>query len=175
MIGILRFVLNDAADSRWSELRLFAEDFGDGGVAVVEDFVDGAADEDGVCNGAECAEREFVLDVIVHLCAAGCFGEAVSVMPAAIGPGELDVGEGGDGVEGFDAGAPVKGDAEEAELVVDEGASMHGDGARGIDVEVKERRRDAFEVFSVGEEGEDFFSRTRDEERAFKVVGHLVS
>jgi hypothetical protein len=35
MIGILLFVLNDAVDSRWSELRLFAEGFGDGGGACI--------------------------------------------------------------------------------------------------------------------------------------------
>ena len=50
MIGILLFVLNEAADSRWSELRLFAEDFGDGDVAVVEESIDGAADEEGSCD-----------------------------------------------------------------------------------------------------------------------------
>lgn len=96
-------------------------------------------------------------------------------MPSTIGAGELDVGEGGWGVEGFDAGLPVEGDSDEAELVVDEGSSFHGDGLRREDVEVKEGGRDAFEIAGVGEEREDFFSWAGDEERPFEMVAHLAS
>jgi hypothetical protein len=145
-------------------LTLLTKDGSDGGVAVVEDFVDGAADEESSRDFSQWAEGEFVLDVIVHLGSAGCVGEAVAMVPAAIRAGELDVSEGGDGVEGFDACAPVERDAEETELIVDEGSGVHEDGARGEDVEVKECGGDSLEVFGVGEEGEDFFSGPGNEE-----------
>ena len=39
-----------------SMTNLFVEDLGDGGVAVVEDLVDGAADEEGPCDCSDGAE-----------------------------------------------------------------------------------------------------------------------
>src|ERR1700679_1014221 len=75
-------------------LTLLTKDCSDGGVAMVEDAVDGATDEEGSCDCAEWAEGEFVLNVIVHLGASGHVSELVAVMPLAIRAGELDVGEG---------------------------------------------------------------------------------
>jgi hypothetical protein len=94
-------------------LGLGCEQFEDGLVAVVEDAVDRAADEEGVGQRTEWAEWDFVFDLVVHLGAVGDFVKVVTVMPAAVGAGELDVGEGGRWVEGFDEGAPVEVDAEE--------------------------------------------------------------
>lgn len=113
--------------------------------------------------------------MIVHQGSAGCVGEAVAMVPAAIGSGELDVSEGGDGLEGFDECLPVEGDDEETELVVDEGSGVHGDGARSEDVEVEKGWGDSLEVFDIGEEGEDFFSGTGDEEGSVEIVEHLAS
>jgi hypothetical protein len=69
----------------------------------------------------------------------------------------------------------VKGQSEEAELVVDKGSGLHGDGARGEDAEVKEGGSDPFQIAGVGEEREDHFSGSGEEEGAFKMVEHLTS
>ena len=105
--------------------------------------------------------------MVAHFGAAREFEEFVAVAPAAVGAGELGVGEGGWGIEGLDFCAPVEGDSEEAELIVDEGAGVHGDGARSEDVEVEEGGG------GVGEEREDFGSGARDEDGAVEVVGHV--
>lgn len=40
---------------------------------------------------------------------------------------------------------------------------------------MKERRGDPFQIVSVGEEGEDFFSGPGEEEGSFKMVEHRTS
>lgn len=95
-------------------MALVAENLGDGGVAVVEDLFDGAADEDGSGYGAEWSKGKFVFDSVAHYGAAGGVVEFVAVVPSAIGACELDVGEGRRGFEGFDERLPSEGNFEEA-------------------------------------------------------------
>jgi F420-0:gamma-glutamyl ligase len=61
------------------------------------------------------------------------------------------------------------------ELIVDKGASLHLDGLRREDVKLEEGRSDLFEVLRLGEEAEDVCSRSRNEERAVKVINHRAS
>src|ERR1700710_55339 len=95
------------------------------------------------------------------------------MMPSAIGAGDLDVGEGRYGVKGFNKGLPMKGNSEETQPVVDQGSHLHDDRTRREDVKEEESGRDAFQVPGIGEEGEDLFTGSGDEERSFKMVEHL--
>ena len=152
-----------------------SECLGDHLVAVVEDLLHRTADEELVDDRREDGERQIVVDAVAHLRTAGNFDEIMAMMPATIGPFELNVAERRRRVEGFDEGAPVEGDAVEAQFVVDQRTGSHLDRARCGDVEVQKRRGDALEVTGVGEEGEDLLAGPGQKERSFETVGHGTS
>jgi len=140
------------------------EDFG----AVVEDAADVGGDEDGIDEGSA---EDGVVDVIGNLRAAVLGDEAMFVTPEAIGAVELFVDEAVRRFPGGDFTFPRDGEAVEAEFVADVGAGLHDDGVGRDDLKFEEGRSEAFEIVSVGEEGEDFVDGAGEEDGAVDGEG----
>src|SRR5215471_6481922 len=100
----------------------------------------------------------------------------MSMVPVAIGAGQLDVDEFDVALESADLRVPANGDAYQAQLVVDERALGEMDGARRQNLEMQRRWRDAFEVRRIGEEREYFAPRAGNELASLEAIatGHAV-
>ena len=136
--------------------------------AIVEDAADVGRDKERI---DERAAEDGVVDVVGDLGAVVLGDEAVFVAPEAVGAAELFVDEAVRRFPGGDFAFPGDGDAVEAEFVADARARMHGDWGGSDDVEFQECRSEAFEIVSVGEEGEDFVDRAGKEDGAVDVKG----
>ena len=87
---------------------------------------------------------------------AVAFFEGVFVVPVAVGAAELVVGEKVGWVPARDFAFPVDWDAVKFEFVLDACTEGNGDRFRREDLEIQEGRRESFEMFGCGKEGEDF-------------------
>lgn len=102
--------------------------------------------------------------------------EFVGVDPQPVGTADLLVHKTPRRIPLPDTGLPPKGDAEQTELVVDEGPLTHGNGKRGHDPKRKFRRGDPFQVGLIGEKGKDLPAGRTKKDPGFEVVdAHGVS
>jgi hypothetical protein len=96
----------------------------------------------------------------------------VTVRPAPVGTGDLDIGERTLGIENLDAGSPADGHTVQAQAVIDDRSRFHRDGRRCRDLEAEERRGDPLEVEGVGEERKDLATRSGHELGSLQEEGH---
>ena len=155
----------ESAETEWVCLgEEGLEDLG----AVVEDAADVGGDEEGI---DERAAEDGIVDVVGDFGAVILGDEAMFVAPEAIGAAELFVDEAVGRFPGGDFAFPRDGEAVKAEFVADARAGMHCDWSGSDDVEFEEGRSEAFEIVSVGEEGEDFVDGAGEEDGAVDGEG----
>jgi hypothetical protein len=118
---------------------------------VVEDPLEVAADDRAVEKLAERPERERIADAVAHDHVVSVRLEAVDMVPVAVGPAELPVGEAVRRIPVLDPADPPDRNAVQPEAVFDLGPAgdRHG---RVRHPEVEPRRCDLLEVMGVGEE-----------------------
>ena len=97
-------------------------------------------------------EWQPILHAIRHARTSRALGKRVQMRPLAIRPADLFVDKLMVRLPLSNSGAPVKGHSEEPQTIVDDCALLHSDRGRRQDLKSELRRRDAFEVFSIGEE-----------------------
>ena len=120
---------------------------------VVEDAAEVGGDEETV---DQRAARDGVFDFVSDESAAIFLFESVFVMPVAVGAAELVVGEKVGRIPAGDFTFPADRDAMKFEFVLDARAKTNDDRFWSEDLKIQERRRELFEMFGGGEEGEDF-------------------
>ena len=103
----------------------------------------------------ERTARDGVFNIVANEGAAVAFFESVFVMPVAVGAAELVVRKKVGRIPAGDFAFPTDGNAVKFEFVPDARTEGNGDRFRREDLEIQEGRRELFEMFSGGEEGED--------------------
>ena len=138
---------------RTSGMPALHEETFEGGGAEVDDAAEVGRDEEAV---DKRAAGDCVFDFVVDKCAAIFLFEGMFVMPVAVGAAELVIGEKVGWIPAGDFAFPADRNAVKFEFVLDARAEGNGDWFRREDLEIEEGRSELFEMFSGGEEGEDF-------------------
>lgn len=97
-----------------------------------------------------------VIDLVAHQRLVPCGDERVLVVPVAIRPAQLPVGEAKRRFPIANLRAPANGNAMQPQAVIDQRASVHVDRPGRDDLKIQPRRRDRFQVERIGEEVKDF-------------------
>lgn len=94
----------------------------------------------------------------------------MQVAPEAIGTRDLNIRKTLARLKDLNPRAPVKGDAEQAQAIVDDGAGLQANRQRRQDTKPQKFRRDQLQVSGVGEKCEDLVKIFRDDLFSFEAV-----
>jgi hypothetical protein len=144
---------------------LIPEERLDGFLSVIEDSQHVISDKEAI---DEAAAEDRISDLVAHAGLVPFGRESMAVDPETVGAAFLFIDEVVGRVPPGDFRLPTKGDAMDAEAVVDESAGLHDDGCRRKDGEVEPGRRDGLEVFRTGEEVEGFLESAWKESILFE-------
>ena len=121
----------------------------------IEDATQRSLDEENVCPRPDRAERQGIVDDVVHARGLALGLELVGVAPDGIGARFLLVDEAHARLPFAYSGAPPERESEQRERVLYARACSHPDRRRREDAKTKERRGDRLQVRRVGEERKD--------------------
>jgi hypothetical protein len=160
----------------WAEAHTTCQQLLDPLIAVVEYLLEHAAHEKPVREAPQQAERNLIIDVVVHLHSRASISErnlpkGMRMMPKFVRAAHLSVDERIGRIVGLDHRPPVNRHLEERQAIINHCAGLHLDRQFRHKAEVQKRRRDLLQVARVAEKSKNFVQRPANDLLAMEVIG----